>query len=159
MAYRTVNTDEWHTALRSNHRGRKELTLPVAVAMAATGADSAWYVAPFSTWWTVGRTANDSEQYHILLDDGEPIAFTTEADAASFVDALCALAAAWATQDLAPESLPEGLEYVRKRGVDLLATVWSRLPSRVQCYTCATRPQCLAADVLREIELIATAEN
>jgi hypothetical protein len=140
-----ATTGNWCAILELNHCGHKILTLPTALAMAAAGADSGWYVAPFALVWTVGRAADDNEKYHITRDDGEPISFPTREEAASFVDSLCALAAAWATQELAPESLPPGLELARKWGVDLLGRVWPHLPSLVQCYTCAARPMCIAA--------------
>jgi len=156
MQQQSLNTDDWHATLESNHCGRKVLTLPVAAAMAAAGADSEWYVTPFALGWTVGRAASDGDRYHIILDGGDPISFPTQEEAMSFVDTLCRLAAAWATQELAPESLPPGLEFVRKQGRDLLSRVWTRLPSRAQCYTCAARPMCIAEGLPTDITSEAT---
>lgn len=80
-------TTDWRLTLSENVHGRKVLTLDQALAMAARGDTDGWYVAPYATAWTVGRTFR-GDGYHVLLWDDEPMWFPSYEAANSFLGML-----------------------------------------------------------------------
>lgn len=80
--------DEWVDELDTNAHGRKILTFSNALQLASNGCSSGWFVAPYATYWAIGREADDGERYYLLRPSGEPVVFESRQDARRFLEAL-----------------------------------------------------------------------
>jgi hypothetical protein len=70
--------------LPRNWSGRPILTVPAARKLAAISGRE-WYVAPYATVWTVGRSI-DGTNFHVIDEKGEPIRFAELVAAGAYLE-------------------------------------------------------------------------